>query len=95
MADKRIGTAKCGFCLTDNHEGCVIETSPFFGRTWRCSCGCEKGTKKARPARKDKDVVYTKVASTKASDKVATVAQRELDKVLASDEVRKVVEGAL
>lgn len=33
---------KCGFCLTGHHEHCRIETLPWYGKTWKCACPCDK-----------------------------------------------------
>jgi hypothetical protein len=84
------GTHKCGFCLTSNHSQCCVETSPWYGRVWTCGCGCEKGTKK--PKKSSVVAEHVSKVDTKKATRVRKVAQKELDKVLASDEVRKVME---
>lgn len=33
---------RCGFCGTGQHQHCVVETPPWYGRTWKCQCECDK-----------------------------------------------------
>lgn len=33
---------RCGFCGTGQHQHCVVETPPWYGRTWKCECECDK-----------------------------------------------------
>lgn len=92
MPDRNGKPRPCGFCLTGHHQQCCVETLPWYGRTWKCECGCEKGTKKPRKAAGPVEVFESTSKNRKADARVRRVAQRELDKVLASEEVRKAVE---
>lgn len=90
MPDRNGNPRPCGFCMTGHHDRCTVESLPWYGKTWKCECSCEKGTK-AVPTKTAK--VEKTVDTGRKAARVRKVAQKELDKVLASDEVRKVVKS--
>jgi hypothetical protein len=96
-------TTPCGFCMTGAHTNCRIETSPWFGKVWRCGCECDKSKVERvhtvnvptmRPARV---VALPEVEPAPApvskrqrrkDAKVTAAAQEVLDEIMASDEVQ-------